>query len=121
MEEHYLANVNNFDQRENITKLRISVHQLNIERGRYTGLPPELRLCSQCHLKEVEDELHFLLVCPKYNNERLQLVESVSKINSNFSLMTPAEKLMWILNNESKEVLCLLGKFIFKNGKRTNA
>jgi hypothetical protein len=36
------------------------------------------------------------------------------------SLMTPAEKLMWILNNESKEVLCLLGKFIFENDKRTN-
>jgi hypothetical protein len=35
--------------------------------------------------------------------------------------MTPAEKLMWILNNESKEVLCLLGKFIFENCKRTNA
>jgi hypothetical protein len=66
------------------------------------------------NLKEVEDELHFLIMCPKYNNERLQLVESVSKINSNFSFITPAEKLMWILNNESKEVLCLLGK-------RTNA
>jgi hypothetical protein len=115
--EHYLAIVNNFDQRKSITKLCISAHQLNIERGRYTGLPPKLRLCSQCHLKEVEDELHFLLACPKYNNERLQQIESVSKINSNFSLMAPAENLMWILNNESKEVLCLLGKFIFENGK----
>ena len=34
--EHYLANVNNCDQRKSITKLRISAHQLNIERGRYT-------------------------------------------------------------------------------------
>jgi hypothetical protein len=34
--EHYLAIIKNFDQRKSITKLRISAHQLNIERGRHT-------------------------------------------------------------------------------------
>lgn len=42
-------------------KLRISAHQLNIEGGRYTftGLPPEVRKCSQYSMKEIEDEQHF--------------------------------------------------------------
>lgn len=49
-------------------------------------------------------------------------METISKIliNPNFSSLTPAEKLIWILNNQNKEFLCLLGKFNFENVKRTN-
>jgi hypothetical protein len=54
---------------EAYNKLRISANQLNIETVRYTGLPPELKICFKCNLYEAEDELHFLLVCPKYDNE----------------------------------------------------
>ena len=76
--EHYLTIVNNFDQRKSIAKLRIPAHQLNIYwKGRYTGLLPDLRICSQCNLMEVEDELHFLLFCSKQNSERLQRLGSI--------------------------------------------
>lgn len=71
--------------------------------------------CSKCNIQEVEDEQQFLLICPKYNNERLQLMETISNINPNFSSLTPAEKLVWILNNENKRLLCLLAKIIFEN------
>lgn len=71
--------------------------------------------CSKCNTQEVEDEQQFLLICPKYNNERLQLMETISNINPHFSSLTPAEKLVWILNNENKRFLCLLAKIIFEN------
>lgn len=40
---------------ENITKLCISAHQLNIERERYTRLPPKVRICCQCIMQVVKD------------------------------------------------------------------
>jgi hypothetical protein len=78
--EHYLFIINIFVQRKNITKFRISAHQVNIERGRYIGLPPELRVCFQCNMQEIEDEHHFffnLFICSKYNDKRLQLMEVI--------------------------------------------
>jgi hypothetical protein len=43
-----------------LSKLRISNHNLEIERGRHRGLQARERICKLC-LKEVEDEIHFLL------------------------------------------------------------
>jgi hypothetical protein len=37
---------------------------------------------------------------------------TISKINPNFYLLISIEKLIWVLNNENKEILCLLGKFM---------
>ena len=52
-----------------LTKIRISAHSLNIETGRYNGTPHEQRLCKFCP-SSVEDEKHFILHCPKYQNIR---------------------------------------------------
>jgi coproporphyrinogen III oxidase len=49
-----------------LSKLRISNHNLEIERGRHRGLQAKERICKLC-LKEVEDEIHFLLKCEAYN------------------------------------------------------
>jgi hypothetical protein len=68
------------DQRNLITKFRISAHQLRIETGRYERkknqagkisiLEKEEKVCLYCNLSKVEDESHFLLECPLYNHER---------------------------------------------------
>jgi hypothetical protein len=50
----------NDEQRILLSKLRISNHNLEIERGRHRGLQARERICKLC-LKEVEDEIHFLL------------------------------------------------------------
>ena len=48
MFENYLIDVKNCKHRKNLTKLRISAHDLEIERGRYKGKDVEERLCRQC-------------------------------------------------------------------------
>ena len=61
-----------------LTRLRISCHRLEIERGRYhkpTSTPAHLRLCKDC--ESVEDEPHFVCVCPKYDLLREHLVSIV--------------------------------------------
>jgi hypothetical protein len=52
----------NDEQRIVLSKLRISNHDLEIERGRHRELQAKERICKLC-LKEVEDEIHFLLKC----------------------------------------------------------
>ena len=66
------------DQRNLITKFRISAHQLRIETGRYERkknqagkipiLEREERVCLYCNLSKVEDESHFLLECSLGND-----------------------------------------------------
>ena len=53
-----------------ITKIRLSSHLFNIERGRWGGSKIERkeRKCTVCNV--VEDEYHCLLECPRYVNER---------------------------------------------------
>ena len=55
-------------------KLRISAHDLMIERGRYTNIKRQDRLCTYC--KEIEDEKHFLDKCVLYNELRDDILKT---------------------------------------------
>ena len=63
--EPYLLDIKNFEMRAKITKFRLSNHNLRIETGRHEKIDKEERFCPFCPEK-VEDEKHFLLVCPIY-------------------------------------------------------
>ena len=70
--ENYLNLVKCPDARKSLTRLRISAHNLYIERGRYeTPLVPRAeRWCVYCKLNlgvdTIEDECHVLTRCPLY-------------------------------------------------------
>ena len=51
-----------YSERNIFTKFRISVHNLEIEKGRHKNLPEHKRICTLCNC-EVEDEIHFLMRC----------------------------------------------------------
>ena len=46
-----------------LAKIRVSAHDLAIEKGRYSGIPRQNRICLACDLGLVENEEHFLLGC----------------------------------------------------------
>ena len=56
---------------------RLSSHELNVEQGRYGNIQRNERKCSFCNLDEVEDEYHFILVCPLYNNLRKTYLKNI--------------------------------------------
>ena len=56
--------------RNAVAKLPLSVHNLFIEIGRHKNIIRNERICSLCTRNEVEDEYHFLLICPAYNELR---------------------------------------------------
>jgi hypothetical protein len=49
---------------------RLGFHDLTIERGRCQHMERNTRLCKCCNMNVVENEYHFVLVCPPYTQLR---------------------------------------------------
>ena len=85
----YLPATNDFYHRQALARLRISAHDLQIEKGRYTQTPQKDRKCPICDI--VEDELHFLDDCKIYSNIRARFLDIVkSKLDHAVSPDTTA-------------------------------
>jgi hypothetical protein len=85
---------------------RVCAHKLHSETGRHTKpkTPSQLRFCPYCP-NEVENELHFLLKCNKYNTDRTDLVSKLNFIN--LSTLSDEDKLQNLIsyNNGDTEAI----------------
>ena len=78
----YLIKCKNPKHRVALCRLRLSAHDLEIERGRYHNIAANDRLCKSCTVRE--DEIHFLDHCSIYSGLRSNFLASVNKrINAN--------------------------------------
>ena len=59
--------------RKALASFRSSAHHLMIEKGRHYQIPREFRNCIYCECY-IEDEFHFILVCPLYEDLRVQYI-----------------------------------------------
>ena len=87
--QEYLQVINNYFIRRQLTRFRISNHQLLIDEDRHRGIDPIDRRCKFCDMNCVENKIHFLLVCPLYHHLRLKYLlipEHLSfyQLHSNF-------------------------------------
>ena len=91
-------------------KIRISNSNLNIERGRYIKLPVEKRICPLCNI-EPEDEIHFILKCPKLDECRKELFSNISSVVPSFNDMDEFQKFKFILSSNDLDIckICILG------------
>ena len=74
----YLNSINNKTFRCNLARFRMSTHSLAVESGRWhkpNKIPRTDRKCFLC--EDIEDEYHFLLVCPLYKDLREQYLKRV--------------------------------------------
>ena len=46
-----------------------------IEKDRYLNLERNQRVCSMCNSNDIEDEFHFILQCPAYNDLRKKFLK----------------------------------------------
>ena len=79
-----------------------------IEKGRHYNIPREDRICPNCSLKEIEDEMHFLLCCPCHNLSRINLLSTISMNCHLFNNMCKFDQFLWLMNCEDIDVLCKL-------------
>ena len=111
--QHYLRKAIPSKYQKIISKLRLSSHTLAIETGRYNKTNRNDRKCFNCS-DYVEDEFHFILVCPKYNDYRLRFLKK-------YYWEKPSMfKLLQLFNSENFTELCNLGRFLLLAMKRRN-
>ena len=111
--EKYLVVLKNVNERRNLTRLRISAHNLNIEKGRHkrpVKVPKEDRVCDLC--SEVEDEFHYVINCQKFNTARGILFDNLFDFWVGFESLISEEKFLKLMKCDEVEVIWLMGKFI---------
>jgi len=59
-----------------LSKLRLASNKLNIITGRYAvnRVNREQRICTLYYLREIEDDLHFVIKCPAYSSIRIKYI-----------------------------------------------
>ena len=95
-------------------KLRISAHKLNIEVGRYNKTPRNERFCKKCNTGEIEDEMHFLLLCNHFETDRKNILDLVA-VKLKISIHSVVRTNFFLMNNENISILNTVGKFIKDN------
>lgn len=93
--EPYLKYVKNSSNRYQLCRLRISAHDLEIERGRYSQINRADRVCKWCSLSMgesiTEDENHMIFYCDLYNKHRQKLVKTLRALGANLNLRNGCE------------------------------
>ena len=108
-EEFYLTN-EDLNIRQCFTKLRISDHNLEIERGRYYKIPRQERLCKICNV--IENEEHFVLHCKINKKIRDDLFKTLENENEKFKNMDNDKKLVYLLNPTSYKHVKIIGSYL---------
>ena len=117
--EKYIWVVKNYRHRNALSRLRLSAHKLMIEKGRHHKVPIERseRKCPSC-LNCIEDECHFLIACPLYENERKIFLSEVRLICKHFDeIPTNTQKFIYLMTQEDIGLLTKLAAFVFKASK----
>ena len=108
--EFYLKEVKNKAYRNVLSQFRCVSHDLAIETGRHglVNLERSRRLCKFCNLQDIEDEYHFLLICPLYIELRIKF------INDYYWKSPSMYKCINLLKVENLSVLKNVAQYILK-------
>ena len=108
--ESYLQSIKNTNYRKMFTRLRTNSHYLEIERGRYVNKHESERLCSLC--ADVENEFHFVMICPLYDDIRCNLFNEISELFPFVSHYSLYEQFIFLMGFDDKKLHHIFSKFI---------
>ena len=114
MLEPYLVNIKENEYKRALTRFRVSSHDLEIEKGRYDNVQPEHRICKLCNGGKIENEYHFLLVCPVYIDIRR------TYLNPYYCRWPTMNKFKNLTTSENKKETLTSSKYIFHANKLRN-
>jgi len=109
--EPYLLLIRDFKLRKVLAKFRLSSHDLEIEKGRYTKKSVNDRICQMCNSGQVEDEQHVIVDCEAYDEFRNTLIANMKIHNLNYN---NAEFLVNVLQTNNESLIFSLGKYLQK-------
>ena len=109
--ETYLDNVSDKNTRKGLCCFRISAHRLRIERGRYWREKPEERLCNSSNV--VDNEIHFLCQCKKYDTLRLKMMADLENCNVGLDkCVTDTEMSVNLMTNNDASINKVIAYFV---------
>ena len=112
----YLEKLDNKKKyRKALSKIRLSSHDLNIKTGRHRHIERSERKCLVCDTNDIEDEFHFILTCPLYENIRKVYIKMYFYRNPSMY------KFIQLLKNENMTHLKNLAKYIIEAFKLREA
>ena len=95
--EPYLTLVKNRNQRFDLTRMRLSAHNLTI----VPSIPASKRVCKYCNHyageERVDDEFHAIIECQLSRVSRQTLFSEITNINPRFPALNEQEKLRTLL------------------------
>ena len=104
MTEEYVKGHFYRTERSLLSQLRFAVVPLRIEVGRFQNEEVNERVCEICTLLEIEDEEHFVCVCPVYDQFRQILLNKAREINNQFDTLTTRDKFVYVMKNVWRSV-----------------
>ena len=99
-----------------LSRLRMSSHMLEIERGRRVKpqkLPLEQRICQRCTSNSVDDEIHFLITCSYFATQRTSLLAESKLLNSEFDSLSNDNKFIYIMSCTHRPLVICLAKYTY--------
>ena len=91
--------------------MRISAHKLEIETGRHASIPADERKCKQCTTDSIEDELHFIFDCTKYEPIRTEWRTLCIGESQHFDSLPKEQKIFYIFNS-SEDIINAFGTYV---------
>ena len=91
-----------------LARLRLSSHNLRVDSGRYISqrFDYEQRYCNFCLEKDIEDEYHFVLICPVYS-------KIITKfIKPHYRVKPSVNKFIDLLKTDKTVTLLNLAKYL---------
>ena len=105
IENYLFLNIPKY-KRSLFAQLRAGILPLNIETFRFRNIALENRICEVCNLNEIEDEIHFLCVCPLYNDYRTLLFEKAGQSYPDFaSLDNNIDIFVFLMTNCQRDTI----------------
>ena len=110
--EFYLKVCKNRKERVMFTKLRLSDHCLQIEKGRHCRpkIPREQRYCDFC-TRKIEDEIHFVSECRLYEGREL-LFDYINDAYPNFKNLSIKNKFIFLMSQTNADITKKITKLI---------
>ena len=99
-----------------LSRLRMSSHMLEIERGRHVKpqkIPLEQRTCQRCTLNPVDNEIHFLITCSYFATQRTSLLAESKLLNSEFDSLSNDDKFIYIMSSTHRPLVICLAKYTY--------
>jgi hypothetical protein len=106
--ETYLSVVENRHDRRTLAMLRTGAHWLQIQQGRFTATPRNLRSCLLCNSGVVEDEAHMIYRCLAYDSLRSRF----SNLFQHCSIVAANDRTLATFLDNNKSRLIAVAQFL---------